>query len=81
MNSQTIKFATVPNGDEFRPVFSEPLLVVLSVDPNKPVNEREWALYAGPESKGEGYILKHGTKLSKEFAQLSFPNVRGRYRI
>jgi hypothetical protein len=81
MNSQTIKFGSVPAGDEFKPVFDEPILVVLSVNPNKPVDEREWAVYAGPESKGEEYILKYGTKLSKEFAQLLFPNVRGRYRL
>ena len=80
MSSMKIKFGTVPPGKEFEPVFDEPILVVLSVDPTKPSSEREWAVYAGPESKGEEYILRHGTKLNKEFAQLLFPNVEGRYR-
>ena len=81
MTSQTIKFGTVPEGDEFKPVFDEPVLVVLSIDPKLLPGDREWAVYAGPESQGEAHILKHGSKLNREFAQLLFPNVRGRYRV
>jgi hypothetical protein len=77
----TIVVGSVPEGDEFQPVYNEPLLVVLHVDPNKPVNEREWALYFGPQSRGEDDILKNGDKVNEEFARRLFPRLRGRYRV
>lgn len=80
MTVQKIVVASVPDGDEFQPIFSEPLLVVLDVDPTEPVKEREWALYFGPESMGEEYIRKNGKKVNEDFAQQLFPRLRGKYR-
>ncbi len=79
--SQKIVVGSVPEGNEFQPVFNEPLLVVLDVDPNLPVKEREWALYFGPESKGEQYIRTSGDKVNEDFARRLFPRLRGRYRV
>jgi len=80
MSTQKIKFGSVPEGDEYKPRFNEPILAVLVANPRKPGMEREWAVYYGPESKGEEYIRTKGSKLDREFAKILFPNVEGRYR-
>jgi hypothetical protein len=80
MSIQEIVFGSEPQGNEYKPLFSEPILAVLDVDPKVPANERWWAVYVGPKSKGTEFILLHGTKLKKEFAQFLFPNISGHYR-
>jgi hypothetical protein len=85
MTAQKIVFGSLPDGDEFQPIFNEPILVVLQVNSEKPEwappgYVREWAAYFGPESKGEEWVRNYGDKVNEDFARVLFPRLSGGYR-